>query len=67
MYICICKAVTENDVRHAMENGAATVRNLHDELGVASCCGKCAPAAKMLVKEIRFAGKATSTAFAEAA
>ncbi len=49
MYICICKAVTEREIRCAVEDGARTVRALRKELGCTGQCGKCKPQ----VKEIR--------------
>ncbi|MBJ7263584.1 MAG: (2Fe-2S)-binding protein [Burkholderiaceae bacterium] len=42
MYICICNAVTENQVRASVEAGATSLDDLHIDLGVASCCGRCA-------------------------
>ena len=49
MYVCICKAVTEREIRCAVEDGARTVRALRKELGCTGQCGKCKPQ----VKEIR--------------
>ena len=51
MYICICKQVTEKDVKTAINNGASSVRDLHAELGVASQCGQCGLCAKALLKQ----------------
>ncbi|CAK7047465.1 bacterioferritin-associated ferredoxin [Kerstersia gyiorum] len=45
MYICICNAVTERQVRACVDSGAATLDDLQYELGVASCCGRCAESA----------------------
>jgi len=45
MYICVCNAVTERQVRAAVAAGAATLSDLQFELGVASCCGCCAETA----------------------
>jgi bacterioferritin-associated ferredoxin len=46
MYVCICNAVTDREIRQCAELGARTVDELRDSLGVASCCGKCEPAAR---------------------
>lgn len=52
MYICVCKAVTDSRIRHAVEHGAAlTLRDLTRELGVGTGCGKCVPAARELLDE----------------
>lgn len=42
MYICICNAVTERQVRATVDAGATTLSDLQFELGVATCCGACA-------------------------
>ncbi|HEY0294205.1 MAG TPA: (2Fe-2S)-binding protein [Bordetella sp.] len=42
MYICICNAVTERQVRSCIDAGAASLDELQFELGVATGCGRCA-------------------------
>jgi bacterioferritin-associated ferredoxin len=42
MYICICNAITERQVRASVDAGAASLDDLQFELGVATCCGRCA-------------------------
>ncbi|MEM7027219.1 MAG: (2Fe-2S)-binding protein [Pseudomonadota bacterium] len=42
MYICICNAVTEKEIEKAVDNGCNSLRQLEDQLGVASQCGSCA-------------------------
>ncbi len=49
MYICICKAVTDREIREAVQDGATTVRSLRKQLGCTGQCGKC----KQQVREIR--------------
>jgi bacterioferritin-associated ferredoxin len=51
MYICICNAVTEREIRHAVELGCNSYKKLHNELGVGTCCGKCKKEATRVVKE----------------
>jgi bacterioferritin-associated ferredoxin len=45
MYVCVCNAITERQVRAAVDAGAATLDDLRFELGVATCCGCCADTA----------------------
>ncbi|RIQ20038.1 bacterioferritin [Bordetella avium] len=45
MYVCICNAVTERQVRACVDAGANSLGDLQFELGVASCCGCCAATA----------------------
>lgn len=42
MYVCICMAVTDSEVRAATREGACTLDELKDGLGVATGCGQCA-------------------------
>lgn len=53
MYICICNAVTDRDIRQCAQLGACSLRDLRNELGVASNCGKCKQAAKAILRETR--------------
>lgn len=41
MYICLCKAVTDNQIREAVAKGATRFGQVRQELGLASQCGKC--------------------------
>ena len=41
MYVCVCNAVTERQIRQAISKGAVTVRQLKHELDVAGECGCC--------------------------
>ena len=41
MYICVCKAVTDSQIKTAIDNGMDTHKALHQCLGVGSGCGKC--------------------------
>lgn len=51
MYVCVCNAVTDKQIRRAVEAGVSTMRGLHQELGVAGCCGKCGPCAREVLRE----------------
>jgi len=46
MFICICSAITERDVRAAVADGAQSLSDLQGQLGLASCCGACADLAQ---------------------
>lgn len=51
MYICICKAVTDKEIRRAAANGADNLYELRKALGVASGCGSCADMAQSILEE----------------
>ena len=46
MYVCICNAVTDREIRAAAELGARTVDDLRDTLAVATCCRRCEDTAR---------------------
>jgi bacterioferritin-associated ferredoxin len=46
MYVCVCNAVTDRDIRAAAEDGVCTLEALSERLKVATCCGRCADCAR---------------------
>lgn len=61
MYVCVCKAVTENDIRKAVKDGANCMRHLENRFGVGSECGACHSEAsacleRSIEKEMRSTG-----------
>lgn len=53
MYICVCKAVTDTQLRAAIDKGVCTRRQLTHCFGVGKDCGKCNKEVKELLKECR--------------
>ncbi|MDN5848551.1 MAG: (2Fe-2S)-binding protein [Nitrococcus sp.] len=53
MYVCICRAVTEEDIRATLDDGACSMRELRQRLGVCCGCCKCAPHVRKLLVEHR--------------
>lgn len=53
MYVCICRQVTDRDIREAVAQGANRMRDLRERLGVSTQCGKCAGCAHAVLKEAR--------------
>jgi len=51
MYICLCKGVTDRDIRCAVEDGTTSMRGLRDRLGCSGQCGKCARHVRQLRDE----------------
>jgi bacterioferritin-associated ferredoxin len=49
MYICICKAVTDGQIREAISRGACTRKELAQCLKVGKDCGKCAAELSQLI------------------
>jgi bacterioferritin-associated ferredoxin len=51
MYVCVCRAVTDGEIRAAVDQGVRTMRELRQGLGVASQCGKCGQCALRLLRQ----------------
>ena len=51
MYVCICKSVTDRQIRRAAADGVDTLYQLRDSLGVAAGCGSCADMAEAILQE----------------
>jgi len=51
LYVCVCKAITDHQIREAARNGARTLDDLRRDLGVASECGNCAAYARQYLEE----------------
>jgi bacterioferritin-associated ferredoxin len=43
MYVCICNPVSDKAVRRAIGEGACSVSDLRERLGVAANCCRCVP------------------------
>ncbi|MBT9098523.1 (2Fe-2S)-binding protein [Methylovulum psychrotolerans] len=51
MYVCVCKAVTDKQIKTAIDNGVCTRRQLFECFGVGSDCGKCNKHVKELLNQ----------------
>ena len=51
MYVCLCRGITDQDIKDAMANGAESYREVRDLLDLGTCCGRCAPKAKSIINE----------------
>lgn len=49
MYVCVCKAVTDTQIKRAINEGVCSRRELFKCLGVGADCGKCNPHVKELL------------------
>lgn len=62
MYVCVCNAITDKEIRAAAENGTTDLWRLQAELGVATNCGSCADVATEILAEYRGKGPAAGAA-----
>jgi len=51
MFVCICKGITEQNIRDAVDNGSESFKHLKQQLAVGSQCGSCVSDAKKLINE----------------
>jgi bacterioferritin-associated ferredoxin len=55
VYVCICNAVTEDDVRGCVAAGAGTTRQVKQACGWRPGCGSCVGRLAAAIGEARFA------------
>lgn len=53
MYVCICNAVTDRQIKTAVQEGHGTFKKIQQRLAVGTCCGKCESHAKEVILEAR--------------
>ncbi|BDM65792.1 (2Fe-2S)-binding protein [Shewanella sp. NFH-SH190041] len=51
MFVCVCHAITDSQIRQAVAAGAHSLAEVKQQLGVASQCGKCAKLAGQIIKQ----------------
>ncbi len=56
MYVCICNAVNDRQLKQALDEGVVSIRALRRHFGFESCCGKCTSCMRSLINEYRKAG-----------
>ena len=51
MYVCLCRGITDQDIKDAVANGAESYREIRDLLHLGTCCGRCAPEARAIISD----------------
>ena len=51
MYVCLCKGITDSQLRAAVAEGNTEFMDLKQQLGVGAQCGKCIPVALAILAE----------------
>ncbi|WP_394204350.1 bacterioferritin-associated ferredoxin [Shewanella waksmanii] len=49
MYVCLCHAVTDSQIKEAVSQGDMTLADVKKRLGVGSQCGKCTKMATQVI------------------
>jgi len=55
MIVCVCRRVSDHQIREAVADGAHSLECLQFELGVATQCGRCADCASRVLADARCA------------
>ena len=55
MIVCVCRRVSDHQIREAAAEGAVSLECLQFELGVATQCGRCADCATQVLCDARAA------------
>ncbi len=53
MYICICNALTDRDVKSAIQTGASSVPKVYSANQCKPQCGKCGCSIRNLLREMK--------------
>lgn len=51
MYVCLCKGVSDKAIRQAVAQGARSWRDVREQTGCATQCGKCACMGKTIARD----------------
>lgn len=51
MYVCICNAVTDRQIRQAAEQGVSSMAELSRRTGCSDCCGSCEDLASEILED----------------
>jgi bacterioferritin-associated ferredoxin len=51
MYVCVCNAVSDRQIREAVDQGARSLSEVQCQLPVGACCGRCVDTAEQVVSE----------------
>ena len=63
MYVCVCNAVTDSDIRQAVDEGVRNLKQLKRNTGCSSTCGCCREAASEVLQQALAEKREASTLF----
>lgn len=50
MYICLCHAISDRQIREIVDTGAGSLAEVQMHLPVANCCGSCEESAREVIE-----------------
>jgi len=51
MFVCLCKSVTDNQIREAVDEGVQSFQAMQNHLKVSSVCGACTCEVKKIMQQ----------------
>jgi len=54
MFVCLCNAVTDHEIREHARRGVESLEELRMRTGCADCCGQCAEEAESVLLSQQF-------------
>ena len=51
MYVCLCHAITDTQIKEAVSQGDMSLADVKKRLGAADQCGKCAKMATQIIQK----------------
>lgn len=49
MYVCLCNAISDRQIRAVVERGAMSLAEVQAHLPVGNCCGSCQDCARTVI------------------
>jgi bacterioferritin-associated ferredoxin len=51
MFVCLCKSVTDHQIRDAVDTGVTTFEDMQSHLSVSTVCGGCSCEVKLVMDQ----------------
>ncbi len=51
MFVCLCKSVTDHEIRNAVDEGVRSFAEMQERLEVSSVCGACTCEVKQIMQK----------------
>ena len=51
MFVCLCKSVTDHQIRDAVDTGVTTFEDMQSHLSVSTVCGGCSCEVKLVMQQ----------------
>ncbi|MGH1486527.1 MAG: (2Fe-2S)-binding protein [Cellvibrionaceae bacterium] len=66
MFVCLCKGITDTQIKQSIKDGADSLRDVRRDLGAATQCCKCLPEVRSIVNDALSSKEQSSPLFSPA-